>query len=41
MYQKERRTTLSRCSLVKFRQVSNSVWVGFEAVIIEQTIKEE
>ena len=25
----------------KFREVSDSVWVSFEAVIIEKTIKEE
>ena len=25
----------------KFREVSDSVWVSFEAVIIENTIKEE
>ena len=27
--------------MVKFREVSDSVWVGFEAVITEKTIKEE
>jgi len=27
--------------LEKFRKVSNSVWVCFEAVIIEKTVKEE
>ena len=25
----------------KFRKVSDSIWVSFEAVIIEKTIKEE
>ena len=25
----------------KFREVSNLVWVSFEAVIIEKTLKEE
>ena len=32
---------LSKCKLVKFREVSDSVWVSFEAVIIEKTIKEK
>jgi len=27
--------------LAKFRKVSDSVWVSFEAVIIENTLKEE
>ena len=27
--------------VVKFREVSDSVWVSFEAVIIEKTLKEE
>ena len=31
-----------RSSVVeKFREVSDSVWVSFEAVIIEKTLKEE
>ena len=31
-----------RSSIVeKFRQVSGTVWVSFEAVIIENTLKEE
>jgi len=38
---KKRRTTLSRCKLVKFSEVSDRVWVSFEAVIIEKTLKEE
>jgi len=32
---------LSKCRLVKFREVSDSVWVSFEAMIIEKTLKEE
>ena len=32
---------LSQCSLKKFREVSDTVWVSFEAVITEKTIKEE
>ena len=28
-------------NLIKLRKVSDSVWVSFEAVIIEKTIKEE
>ena len=32
---------LSKCKLAKFRKVSDSVWVSFEAVIIEKTLKEE
>ena len=31
---------LSKCRLEKFRKVSDSVWVSFEAVIIEKTLKE-
>ena len=27
--------------MIKLRKVSDSVWVSFEAVIIEKTIKEE
>ena len=38
MYQKDER----RSNVVeKFRKVSDSVWVSFEAVIIEKTLKEE
>ena len=32
---------LSKCKLDKFREVSDSVWISFEAVIIEKTLKEE
>ena len=32
---------LSKCKLVKFRKFSDSVWVSFEAVVTEKTIKEE
>ena len=39
---------LSKCSwknlerlVEKFREVSDSVWVSFEAVIIEKTLKED
>ena len=38
MYTKKRR----RSNVVeKFREVSDSVWVSFEAVITENTLKEE
>ena len=35
--QKRRRSNV----VEKFREVSDSVWVSFEAVIIEKTLKEE
>ena len=38
---KNRRNALSKCKLVKFRKVSDTVWICFEAVITEKTIKEE
>ena len=31
----------TKCSLKSLREVSDSVWVSFEAVIIEKTLKEE
>ena len=37
MYKKRRRSNI----IEKFRKVSDSVWVSFEAVIIEKTIKQE
>ena len=39
--QKKRRNALSKCKLVKFRKVSDIVWVSLEAVVVEKTIKEE
>ena len=38
MYKK---TTQEQCKLVKFKEVSDSIWVSFEAVIIEKTLKED
>ena len=38
---KKKTNALSRCKLVKFSEVSDRVWVSFEAVIIEKTLKEE
>ena len=38
MYKK---VTQEQCKLVKFKEVSDSIWVSFEAVIIENTLKEE
>ena len=32
---------LSKCKLVKFREVSDSVWICLKAVITEKTLKEE
>ena len=32
---------LSKCKLVKFREVSDSVWVSFEAVTTEKPIKKK
>ena len=37
----QKTNALSKCKLVKFRKVSDSVWVSFEAVITENTLKEE
>ena len=37
MYKKRRRSNV----VEKFKEVSDSVWVSFEAVIIENTLKEE
>ena len=38
MYTKKRRR---RNVVEKFREVSDTVWVSFEAVIIEKTLKED
>ena len=37
MYKKRRRSNV----VEKFKEVSDRVWVSFEAVIIEKTLKEE
>ena len=40
MYQ-NRRNAFPQNVVEKFREVSDTVWVSFKAVIIEKTIKEE
>ena len=37
VYKNQRRSNV----VEKFRKVSGTVWVGFEAVVVENTLKEE